>query len=362
MNNNITDNPAVARVWPRPTLTALASTLAFLLLACGGGGAVSTTEGTNTTTAPAGDATVTIALLFSGPANDGGFYQSMADGLTTAADEDGAVDVTIREKLGEGGDAALENAVREAAASGEFDLIVGHGFDIVPAIGKFAVEYSDQAFVTSLPVEGDPANVSVYLSRFNEIGYTAGFLAATGTESGKVAFVSGPGLPFEVEGETGFRQAVTDFAPDAEVSIVYTGDFDDAQLGLEAVRTLVSGGVDSISNWLAAGQSGIYEGCSENLAVVCFGNSPYSAPLAPEVVHASFLSRYEVLVPLWVDRIRSDNWTNAVDILTLENGGVAVSDAAEIPGSRLEGLQAAIDDFRQQVEAGEIVVEPAPTS
>ncbi len=286
----------------------------------------------------------------------------MADGLTGAAAEDGAVEVTIREKLGEGGDAALENAVREAAASGEFDLIVGHGFDIVPAIGKFAVEFPDQAFVTSLPVEGDPANVSVYLSRFNEIGYSAGFLAATGTESGKVAFVSGPGLPFEVEGEAGFRQAVADFAPEAEVSIVYTGDFDDAQLGLEAVRALVSDGVDSISNWLAAGQSGVYEGCSEAPEVVCFGNSPYSAPLGPEVVHASFLSRYEVLLPIWVDRIRNDSWTNAVDILTLENGGVALTDAEEIAGSRLQGLQEAIDSFRQQVEAGEIVVDPAPTT
>jgi basic membrane protein A len=239
---------------------------------------------------------------------------------------------------------------------------VGHGFDIVPSIGKFAVEYPDQAFVTSLPVEGDPANVSVYLSRFDETGFVAGFLAATGTESGRVAFISGPGLPFELEGEAGFRQAVARFAPDAEVSVVYTGDFDDAQLGLEAVRTLVASGVDSISNWLAAGQTGIYEGCSEDPAVVCFGNSPYSAPLAPEVVHASFLARYEVLLPIWVERIRSDSWTNAVDILNLENGGVAVTDASEVPGSRLVALQDAIDTFREEVASGEIVVEPAPAS
>jgi basic membrane protein A and related proteins len=362
MTNLTADNPAVARSWPRPTLIFLVSTLLFLLAACGDGQVVSTTGGAESTTAASGEDTVTIALLFSGPANDGGFYQSMADGLAEAAEEDGAVDLTIREKLGEGGDAALENAVREAAASGDFDLIVGHGFDIVPAIGKFAVEFPDQAFVTSLPVEGDPANVSVYLSKFNEIGYAAGFLAAAGTENGKVAFVSGPGLPFEVEGEAGFRQAVEDFAPGSDVSVVYTGDFDDAQLGLEAVRTLVSGGVDSITNWLAAGQSGVYEGCSEDPAVVCFGNSPYSAPLAPEVVHASFLSNYEPLLPLWVDRIRNDNWTNTVDILTLENGGVGVTDATGIPGSRLEGLQTAIDDFRQKVESGEVAVEPAPTS
>jgi basic membrane protein A len=361
MTNPIADHPDPARGWRRLTLTLLGSLL-VLLAACGQSEAVSTTNSAESTTAPLGEANVSIALLFSGPANDGGFYQSMADGLTDAAKEDGAVDLTTREKLGEGGDAALENAVREAAASGDFDLIIGHGFDIVPAIGKFAVEFPDQAFVTSLPVEGDPANVSVYLSRFNEIGYAAGFLAATGTENGNVAFVSGPGLPFELEGEAGFRQAVEDFAPGSEVSVVYTGDFDDAQLGLEAVRTLVSGGVDSIANWLAAGQSGVYEGCSEDPAVACFGNSPYSAALAPEVVHASFLSDYEVLLPLWLDRLRNDDWTNAVDVLALENGGVAVTDATGIAGSRLEGLQEAIDEFRGRVESGEIVVEPAPSA
>src|SRR5690606_336025 len=142
--------------------------------------------------------------------------------------------------------------------------------------------------------------------------------------------ISGPGLPFELEAESGFRQAVEDFAPAAEVSVVYTGDFDDAQLGLEAVRTLAESGVDSIGNWLAAGQGGVYQGCSEFAEVVCFGNSPYSAPLAPEVVHASFLARYEVLLPLWVERIRTDSWTNTVDMLDLGNGGVAVTDAAAI--------------------------------
>ena len=53
-------------------------------------------------------------MLIGGPSNDGGFYQAMVDGLNAAADSDGAIDVTVRDNLASGGDASLENAVREA--------------------------------------------------------------------------------------------------------------------------------------------------------------------------------------------------------------------------------------------------------
>ena len=176
--------------------------------------------------------------------------------------QDGAIDVTVRDNLASGGDASLENAVREAAASGDFDLIVAHGFDLVPAVAKFAPEYPDQLFATSLPVEGEPANVEIYLSAFEEIGYNAGFLAAQGTTAGSVGFIGGPGLPFELQSEAGFRQAVAEYAPDASVTVVYTGTFEDPQLAQEAATQMIGDGVDSIWNQQAAGQSGVYTACA----------------------------------------------------------------------------------------------------
>ena len=325
-----------------------------------GTAAPATTAGGETTEAPSDGDALSVVLLIGGPSDDGGFYQAMVDGLQAGADADGAIDVTVREQLASGGDAALESAVREAAASGDFDLIVAHGFDLVPAVAKFAPEYPDQTFVTSLPVEGNPENVGVYLSVFEEIGYNAGFLAAQGTTANRIGFIGGPGLPFEKQAEAGFREAVETYAPGAEVAVVYTGSFEDPQLAQETATQFIESGIDSIWNQQAAGQSGVYTACAAAPEVRCFGNSSYSEAVAPDVVLASTVSNYGILVPLWAERLRTDSWTSAPDFLTQVNGGTIVTDATAAGAAALPDLQAAIDDFRSAIEAGEITVTPAP--
>jgi len=343
---------------------ALGGALALTIAACGddeGDSAETTAAPAETTAAPAeGADELSVVLLIGGPADDGGFYQAMVDGLQSGADADGAISVTVREKLATGGDAALESAVREAAASGEFDLIVAHGFDLVPAIGKFAPEYADQAFVTSLPVEGNPANAGVYLSVFEQIGYNAGFLASQGTTAKKIGFIGGPGLPFETAAEAGFREAVEKYAPGSEVQVVYTGTFEDPQLAQETAKQMIDSGVDSIWNQQAAGQSGVYTACAQAPEVNCFGNSPYSEAVNPEVVLASTSSAYEILVPLWAERLRTGAWTSVPDFLNQANGGTAVTDATAAGGAKLPGLQAAIDAYRADIAAGKVTVTPVP--
>jgi len=339
----------------------------LLAAGCGGdddGDSAATTAAPATTAAgeapggsdaPSGDA-LSFALLIGGPATDGGFYQAMVDGLKDAAAADGNIDVTVRDNLASGGDASLENAVREAASSGEFDLIVAHGFDLVPAVAKFAPEFPDQEFATSLPVEGDPANVEVYLSVFNEIGYNAGFLAAQGTTSGKIGFIGGPGADFEKQAEAGFKQAVEQYAPDAEVTVVYTSTFEDPQLAQEAAKQMIDDGVDSIWNQQAAGQSGVYTACAQAPEVNCFGNSVYSEAVNPDVVLASTVSNYQILVPAWAERLRAGTWEVGPDFLSIQNGGTTVTGATAAGAAKLPELQPAIDQYLADSAAGKIVV------
>src|SRR6187200_1383571 len=96
---------------PRPTLLTLLIAGAVAVAGLGAGAAHASTQ-------PNADDQLSFALLIGGPSTDG------------------AIDVTVRDNLASGGDASLENAVREAAASGDFDLIVAHGFDLVPAVAK----------------------------------------------------------------------------------------------------------------------------------------------------------------------------------------------------------------------------------
>src|SRR3954451_23364334 len=189
--------------------------------AAGGSGSATTATGGG----GGGGKALKVVLLIGGPSNDGGFYQAMVDGLKSAAQKDGAMTVDVRDKLSSNGDAGEEDAVRQAASSKQYDLIVAHGFDLVPYVAKYAPQYPDQKFATSLPVDGEPANAEVYLSVFEEIGYNAGFLAAQGTKAKKVGFIGGPGQPFEKQAEAGFKEAVNKYAPGSQVSVVYTGTF-----------------------------------------------------------------------------------------------------------------------------------------
>ncbi|BAN00360.1 putative nucleoside ABC transporter nucleoside-binding protein [Ilumatobacter coccineus YM16-304] len=314
---------------------------------------------------PADDAAtddLSVALLVGGPRDDGGFYQAMVDGLEDAADADGAMEVTVIENIAEGGDAGLEAAVQNAADSGDYDLIVAHGFDLVPGVARYAPDYPDQAFVTSLPVEGAD-NVAVYLTAFEETGYNAGFLAAQGKllsgSDGAVGFLGGPGLPFEEQALFGFEQAVEQYAPGTEVVSVFTGTFEDPQLAQETATQMFQQGVVSLWNQQAAGQSGVYQACAATEGVVCFGNGIYSEAVSPDVVLASTTSDYGKLVPLWTERLRAGEWSPAIDILDLTNDGTSVTDATAAGLEALPDLQAAIDDYR--AGAADLVVETMPT-
>ncbi|MFN3219158.1 MAG: BMP family protein [Acidimicrobiales bacterium] len=304
-------------------------------------------------------APLSVALLIGGPRNDGGFYQAMVDGLEGAAAADGAMEVTVIEQIAEGGDAALEAAVENAASSGDFDLIVAHGFDLVPGVARYAPDYPEQAFAASLPIEGAD-NVGVYLSAFHETGYNAGFLAAQGTKGGKVAFMGGPGLDFELQAEHGFRQAIEQYAPGTEVEVVYTGTFEDPQLAQETATQLFADGVDSLWNQQAAGQGGVYQACAEAGAaegtVACFGNSPYSVDVSADVVLASTQTSYDILVPIWAERLRSGTWGPDIDLLNIANGGTSVTEATAAGEALLPDLSTAIADFK--AGAADIVVEP----
>ncbi|HEY8526366.1 MAG TPA: BMP family ABC transporter substrate-binding protein [Acidimicrobiales bacterium] len=333
--------------------------LAAAVAACGSDGGSSGSDDGGS-----GEDHLDVIVLVGGPATDGGFFQEMVDGMRHAAEEDGDIEVAVRERLLEGGDAALESAVRQAAQSGDYDLVIAHGFDLVPAVATVAPDYPDQAFATSLPVQGDPPNASVYLTDFEDSGYSAGFLAGTAaasTGADRVGFISGPGQDFERQTEDGFRAAVEDYAPGTEIDVVYTGDFDDPQLGQEAAGIMIDDGVDVIWNLLSGGQSGVFRACEEaGPEVLCFGNGTFSEAAAPDVVLGSNYSDYATLLPIWAERLRAGEWSDGdqpyTDILSLESGGVAVTDASAVGRERLPDLQDAIDEFRTQALAGEVEV------
>jgi len=348
-------------------LTGFLVLVVTVAAACGGDG----TDAGGAGGAGGGKEEVTVALLFGGIANDGGFDQQMWDSLQQVAKEDGAVKPVLRERLTEGGQTAYEAAVREFGADPSVDLVIAHGIDLGAAVDKFAPQFPNARFVHSyfLPSGDLPKNVNLYLSIFEEIGYAAGFVTAMTTKTGHVGFIGGPEFPFLHQELFGFEAALADYLPDGmepQVEVVFTGDWNDVQTGREAALSMGEKGVDSMWNVLAGGAIGVVSTCIE-LDVWCPGNSSYSETLGPEAVPASAVhGDYGVLIQPWVDAIRDGTWDEKFGgqetPLTLQNGVTTVTDATASGNTNFPELQPAIEQFRAAALAGEIQVPTCDTT
>lgn len=335
--------------------------------ACGGDGTGSGgTGGTG-----GGKEEVTVALLFGGIANDGGFDQEMWASLQNVAEEDGAVKPILRERLTEGGQTAYESAVREFAANPDVDLVIAHGIDLGAAVDKFAPQFPNARIVHSyfLPSGELPKNVNLYLSIFEEIGYAAGFLTALTTKTGHVGFIGGPEFPFLHQELFGFRAALEDYLPDGmepQVEVIFTGDWNDVQKGREAALSMEEKGVDSMWNILAGGAIGVVSTCVE-LNITCPGNSSFSESLGAAATPASAVhGAYGVLLQPWIDAIRDGTWDEKFGgketPLTLQNGVTTVTDASASGKQMFPELQAAIEQFRADALAGKLQVPKCDTT
>jgi basic membrane protein A len=340
--------------------------LVLAAAACGGTASPGATGPAGGTAPAGGKQPLDVVLLVGGRINDGGFTQTMYDALVQVAEKDGAVNLTYRELLAQGGQTAFDNAVREFAAKPEVDLIVAHGIDLVTSVDKFAPQFPNARFVTSffLPSGQIPPNVNLYISNFEEIGYAAGFLVAQTTRTGHVGFIGGPEFPFLHQELFGFQQALEDYLPAGtapDVEVIFTGDWEDVQKGREAALTMAEEGVDSLWSILAGGNSGVISTCVER-DIWCVGNSFYTEPLGPAAVPASAVhGAYGVLIEPWLQAIRDGTWEEQFGgkqtPLTLQNGVTTVTDATPAGAAAFPELQAAIEQFRADATAGRIQVE-----
>jgi len=186
-----------------------------------------------------------VAAVAPSATNDLAFSQSMYDAL-----------VTIQEEMGEENfefdfqdgtfvvdDAAV--ALREWAASGEYDLIIAHGSQYGAILEELAPEFPETSFAwgTDQNTFGLD-NVYAYTAASEEGGYVNGVLAANLTESGVIGVVG----PIEVGDAKlyvdGFVAGVAAVDPEIEVNVVYIGSFGDVPLATEAAETHIANGAE----------------------------------------------------------------------------------------------------------------------
>ncbi len=270
------------------------------------------------------DGVFRVAAIAPSAINDLAFSQSMYDALLAIQEDmggEGAFEFTFQEGVFVVDDAAV--ALRDWAASGEYDLIIAHGSQYGTIIEELAPEFPEVSFAwgTDQNTFGLD-NVFAYTAAAEEGGFVNGAVAGLLTESNIIGVVG----PIEVGDAKqyidGFVEGVASTNPEAEVSVVYIQSFSDVPLATEAAQTHLANGADILtgSAQMVVGPIAV---ATEN-DLLWFGNQASQAELAAESGVMFQVYHWEVVLEDMIASIQGGTLGGEAYTLTLDNGGLTV--------------------------------------
>jgi basic membrane protein A len=187
----------------------------------------------------------TIGYVVAGDRNDGGFYQGQVEAVQAATDQLG-LDLIVVDKVNPGSaQEAFENLARQGP-----DLIIAGGSELTDGFIPVSQspEFADD--ITFLLVAGFPPDAGSYSTvgaNENEAHFMGGVAAALlleRTSGNRACVVAGPDLPFVRNMEDNMTAGLAHQAPDKEMSVTFTGDFEDAALATEALQAQINQGCE----------------------------------------------------------------------------------------------------------------------
>lgn len=275
------------------------------------------------TEAPAATGPFRVAVVMPSAINDLAFSQSMYDALLRIQQEMGGAEnfeIVYSENMFVVDDAAA--AIRDYASQG-YDLVIGHGSQYGSSLQEIAPDFPETSFAwgTTVDTFGLP-NVFAYEAASDQGGYVNGAIAASLSDSNVIGVV-GPietgDAKLYVDGFVAGAKAVK---PDIQVNVNYIGSFSDVALASEAANTHVSAGADVLTGTAQMVVGAI--GVAEENGVLWFGTQSNQASLAPEIVVASQVYHWEVILSEIIDLINSGTLGGQSFVIDLANGGEVI--------------------------------------
>jgi len=210
------------------------------------------------------------------------------------------------------------------------------------AVSEAARSNPDTSFII-LGAEGAPLmNLASVIFEENEVGYMAGFIAGTITDTHSVGFVGGASYDSIFRTEQGFTAGVADADPSVAIAVEYIGEPGDAT-GLydqgkikEASLRLAGSGADVLFAAAGPGALGAIYG-AERMGVCAIGVDFDLEALAPNTVSSSVIYRYDVPVKMLLEDVINGTFAGGIYTMGFENGGLDIAD----PGNTVTSSEAA---------------------
>ncbi len=296
-----------------------------------------------------GEGSFRIGIVAPSARDDLAFTQSIFDAANVIATERSGVEIDITDNTFVTEEAA--EAIRGYAADG-YDLVIAHGSQYGTSLVEIAGEFPTTAFAwgTAADTFGLP-NVSSYEVASNEGGYVMGVVSALLSESNVIGVVG----PLEVGDAqlfvNGFRDGVLATNPAAQVPVTYTGSFSDVALAAEAATAHVEAGADILTGTaqMVVGAVGV---ASDNDAL-WFGTQSDQTALAPNLVVASQVYHWEVVLRQIISGIEEGSPGGQAYTINLANGGITIDYNPGVP--LLASIRDTADDTIAAIISGTLV-------
>jgi basic membrane lipoprotein Med (substrate-binding protein (PBP1-ABC) superfamily) len=260
---------------------------------------------------------IQIGIVAPSAENDLAWTQSMVDSVNRVA-EGREVEVAISGGLFVVEDAAA--AIRGYAEDG-FDLVIAHGTQFGGPLQEIADDFPEVSFAlgTSTDFFGKD-NIYAYSVDAGEGGYVNGVMAAQLTQSnviGVVGPVPAGDAKLYIDGFVAGAEAQN---PGVAVNVNYIDSFGDVLLASEAAKAFVESGADVLTGTaqMVVGATGI----AAEEGIPWFGTQSNQADLGPDIVVASQVYHWEVVLNTILDQIAEGKLGGEAVVISLSNGGL----------------------------------------
>lgn len=287
-----------------------------------------------------------VAVVMPSKINDLAFSQSMYDALVAIQNEMGKDNFQFdyTDNMFVVDDAAA--AIRDYASKG-YDLVIAHGSQYGSSLVEIAPEFPNTSFAHGTTVDTftdqGVKNVFAYEARAEQGGYVEGVAAAMLSKSGTIGVIG----PIETGDAKlyvdGFKSGVLATNPDANVTVTWTGDFSDVAKASEAAQTQINAGADVLTGTaqMVVGAVGV----AKDKNVPWFGTQSNQTSLAPNIVVASQVYKWDVVLKQIIDNIKSGTLGGTAFAIDLANKGEVVefNPDYQLPADIKDAAQKAID-------------------
>ena len=300
-----------------------------------------------------------VAMLLPGSISDAGWNALAYEGLKAIEKQLGA-EISHAETRTP---TDQEEQFRSYALDG-YHMVFGHGYEFQDPAKAVAPDFPETIFITS---SGGTItdNISPVNFRVEQAAYLLGMIAGMMTNTNKLGVMGGQNIPSVNSTFMAFEGGAKSVNPDAEVSWVYVGNWEDIGKGKELALAQINEGVDFIFPNADAAGLGAYEAAEifnksetakkEERRVYTFGANRDKSDISPTVIaNAVITPDAFVKIAKIIKEGKFKPQIYTFNMLTDE--AIALTYSPALKDKVPEDVQKAVEDAKAKILAGELKV------